>query len=353
MKNQMKWVGTGLFGLAIAGMGISCTQTSPPANIAVPANPTGPAYGYPADYPKPMPDQSASAQPPAPAFDDPPLVDQRLPEEAWFISSYNKVGRPKIAVFVNRTLDGNVVAGQSVPVSSTDTIRRSTGGVEFSQSQHSGSSDYYSRQHQGTSESFKSNGPAEYHETNTTFLRPGQYDEADLQALDYSEIESQMTDWLHASGQVTLISPDFIRSKLSDSQVKDLQSGKANGLNDLGQATQADVLVQTQAHPTRREGQLVVLLIAEAVNVRGGESLAQASVEMPTPIDRYKLNNYTRFLARKLMHDMVGTWNGTPAAGQPAASPEPASPPPSAPVPAPVVPAQAPMPASTVPTTLP
>jgi hypothetical protein len=264
-----------------------------------------------------MPEQAA--QTPMPSFDDPPLVDQRLPEESWFVQAYNHVGRPRIAVFVNRTLQGDVQGSQPVAVSSTDTVRSSTGGVDFSQSQGSRSAQPYQRQSQGSSQSFKTTGPAEYHETTTTWLRPGQYDEADLQALDYAEMESLLTDWLHANGQVTLIAPDFLRSHLSDQQVKDLQSGKPEGLAGVAQASQADVLVQIQAHPTRREGQLAVLLMAEAVNVRGGESIAHASVEMPTPIDRYKLNNYTRYLSRLLVHRMIGTWTGAPAEATPAA----------------------------------
>ena len=159
-------------------------------------------------------------------------------------------------------------------------------------------------------------GPPEYHETTTTWLHPGQYDEAELQTLDYAEMESLMTDWLHCNGQVTIIAPDALRSRLSEQQVKDLQAGKPAGAADVGQVTQADILVQLQAHPTRRQGQLAILLIAEAVNVRGGESIAHASVEMPMPIDRYKMNNYTRFLARKLMHEMVGSWMSMPAAPQ-------------------------------------
>jgi hypothetical protein len=98
-----------------------------------------------------------------------------------------------------------------------------------------------------------------------------------------------------------------------------VQAGKAAGLDAIVGAAQPDVLIQIQAHPTRRQDQLVVLLVAEATNIRGGESLAQASVEMPTPVDRIELNNYTRFLARKLMHEMGDTWAAAPA-------PPPASP---------------------------
>src|SRR5208282_11580 len=139
----------------------------------------------------------------------------------------------------------------------------STGGVEVKNKQGSGYADPYGNSGQYSSNSFKSNGSAEYHESTTTYLQPGQYDDADLQALDYSEMESLLTDWLSCGGKVTLISPSLIRSHMSDQQVKDLQAGKAEGLHDLAETTGADVLIQIQAHPTRREGQLVVLLVAE------------------------------------------------------------------------------------------
>jgi len=134
---------------------------------------------------------------------------------------------------------------------------------------------------------------------------------------------------------VTLLSPSFIRSRLDAPQVQELQSGKPQGLNDLNHATQADVLIQFQAHPVRRQGNLVVLLVGEAVNIRGGESLSHASVEMPTPIDRYALNNYTRFLARKLIHGMEQTWQSAPPpdaveGGPPPAELAPQSAPPAA-----------------------
>jgi hypothetical protein len=336
--------------VALAG---GCNTTPPPVNVAVPLQPAQPTTYYPADYPKPLPDQTAEAVPP-PSFDDQPLVDQRLPEEAWFVSTYNRVGRPRIAVFVNRTLDGALVGNPDVAISTVDTERRSTGAVDVQHTQSGGYAGPYGSSSSGSSDSFKSPGAAEYHETTSTYLHPGQYDAASLQALDYQEMESLLTDWFHASGQVTLISPGFLRSRLSPQQLSDVESGQAAGLSDIAQATGADVLVQVQAHPVSRQGQLVVLLVAQAVNIKGGEALADASVEMPTPIDRYALNNFTRFLTRKLMHGMIDTWTGSPppnptAAVQtpaPAPAAESAAPAPTTPAPAPAAaPPTAPAPA--------
>jgi hypothetical protein len=247
-----------------------CVQNPPQTTITV-SNPPAPA-SYPLDQPKPLPDQSAENAP-QPSYGDPPIVEQPPPEQAWFVNTYNQVGRPRLAVFVNRTLQGDPIAYQA-------------GGA--------------------------------------VYLQPGQYDEADLAALDYSEIESLLADWFAARGQVTLVSPDFIRGKLTQSQIKDLQSGRTQALSDLSQATGADVLIQVQAHPARREGQLVILLIGEAVNIRDSESIAHASLDMPAPISRIELNNYTRFLTRKLMQGMVNTWTGA-APPNPSATPAPAT----------------------------
>jgi hypothetical protein len=299
-----------LAGVTIAGLAMMAgCQPPPPANVPVQAAP--PPRTYSLDTPKPLPDQSAD-EPPPPAFNDPPLIDQQLPEEAWFVDAYNHVGRPRIAVFVNRTLDGGLIQSQDIPISSVDTVQHTTGGVSVQHSEGGGYSDIYGGGGEHQRDSFSSNGPAEYHETTTVYLHPGQYDDADLQGLDYQEMESLLTDWMGCSGHVALIAPDFVRSKLNDQQLGDLQAGKANGLNDVAQATQADILVQFQAHPVRRGGGIVVLLVGEAVNVRDGESISHASVEMPTPIDRYELNNFTRFLARKLIHGMVQTWSSAP-----------------------------------------
>jgi hypothetical protein len=291
-----------------AALLVAC-QTQPP-----PGPP--PPIVYPVGAIKPMPQQDV--EPPPPAFNDPPLVDQPLPEESWFVGTYNHVGRPRIAVFVNRGLDGSLIGESGQPVITENTVQGSTGSVNVQSSDSSGYYGYWYANHARSNEQFSSTGPAEYHESTTIYLQPGQYDDASMAALDYQEMESLLADWISSNGQVTIVSPDFIRSHMSDQDVQALQAGKASGLDALSKNTNADVLIQITAHPVRRQDQVVVLLVAEAINVRGGESLAHASVEMPTPVDRYQLNNYTRFLARKIIHGMTNTWE---AAGPPSTQP--------------------------------
>jgi hypothetical protein len=128
-----------------------------------------------------------------------------------------------------------------------------------------------------------------------------------------------MTDWLAAGGKVTIVSP-----KLTQAQTASLQQGERNILQDLSKNGSIDVLIQVQAKPTRQTPQgLEVRLIAEAINTRGGESLARAVVDVPPPLDKPAVNEYTRFLARKVMSDLSQTWT----APQPAARQEPPTPP--------------------------
>jgi hypothetical protein len=112
---------------------------------------------------------------------------------------------------------------------------------------------------------------------------------------------------------VTVISPDLARQRLTDQQVRDLQSGRPQVLSEVAQQLSADVLIQVQAHPTRQtqEG-LEIRLIAEAMNTRGGESIGRAVVDIPPPLTKPRINRYTRYIARKLMDDMTGSWLNTP-----------------------------------------
>src|SRR3712207_8022554 len=58
---------------------------------------------------KPLPDRARGSQVPPPPYDDVPLVNQRPPEQRAFVEAYEGVGRPRILVFVNRTLEGDII----------------------------------------------------------------------------------------------------------------------------------------------------------------------------------------------------------------------------------------------------
>src|SRR5438552_4510123 len=91
--------------LAVLGMLLvmGCAQSPPPPRVMVP----------PADHgltppirleesPRPMPRDVYETQLPPPPFEDAPLVSQPTPEQSSFVDTYNRVGRPRIAVIVDR-----------------------------------------------------------------------------------------------------------------------------------------------------------------------------------------------------------------------------------------------------------
>jgi hypothetical protein len=223
------------------------------------------------DRPKPMPgpDRDDVRSGPAPFFDEPLVIDTP-PEAKAFIEAYRQVGKPRIVVFVNRGLDGQIL-----PV------------VD----------------------------PGRYTTSKEIYLRPGQYDEARAKQIDYEMMELLLSDWMAADNQVTIISPRTAHRQLTEQEQRDLQAGKPNALADVGRRLDADVLIQVQAKPTRQtlEG-LEFRVIAEAINIKGGESLARAAVDVQPPLDKLQTNKYTRFLARKLMDGMTTTWSAPPPA---------------------------------------
>jgi hypothetical protein len=240
--------------------------------VGVPGADQGIAYRDPLPE-KPLPPQGPDDLP-APAFNDPPLISEHLPEQRAFVDAYRRVGRPRILVFVNRSLEGEIL-----PV----------------------------------------NGPPLHRDD--AYLQPGQYDEASAKSIDYQAMETVLTDWLSANGQVQIVSPVMSRQRLTDEQYKDLQSGRPRMLGEVARQLDADVLVEAQAHPTRQtpEG-LQIRLVAEAINVKGGESIARALVDISPPLDRPQINKFTRFLARKLMDGMMGSWDA-PGPAQSGANP--------------------------------
>jgi hypothetical protein len=261
-------------GLALVACHLGCRDNSPETPrvpVAAPGRDSQPLY----EPGKPLPAEARDPQQlgPAPFSDDPLVID--IPAEAKaFVDVYKQVGKPRIVVFVNRGLDGQIL-----PV--TDAGR--------------------------------------YQTSKDIYLRPGQYDEVRAKQIDYEMMEVLLADWMSADNKVTILSPHTVHRQLTEQQQKDLQAGNPQALNDVGRHLDADVLIQVQAKPTRQtlEG-LEVRVIAEAINIKGGESLARAAVDVQPPLDKIQTNRYTRFLARKLMDGMTSTWS-TPA---PAKKPE-------------------------------
>jgi hypothetical protein len=161
----------------------------------------------------------------------------------------------------------------------------------------------------------------------------GRYDEAAARDIDYAAMENILTDWLAAGGKVAVISPAAARQNLEAQQIQDLDSGQPARPLDLSDRLRADILVLVQAQPTRQtDGGPMLRLVADATNLKGSESIGRAVVDVPPPLDKPKINNYTRFVARKLMDGMASSWSQFGGAPPP---PDLGNPPPPATQPAP------------------
>ena len=135
------------------------------------------APDYRADGGKPLPPPNPEDSMPTPPYYDGPLVSQRMPEEQAFVNAYSNVGRPKILVFVNRTLEGELLpVNPNIPLVSVDRRVQTAGSGSF-------------------------------HDTSNVYLRPGQYDEVQAKSLDYEAVENILSDWLSADGRVQIVSP--------------------------------------------------------------------------------------------------------------------------------------------------
>ena len=346
----------------LAPLGIvGCQDTTPPPpRVLVPASADHDASQLRTSDPiRPNP-----APPPLPIagrapFHDEPIVEQALPEQSAFVDMYRKVGSPRVLLFVNRTMQGDILPVNNDQPSVTITHTRSSDGpvdVESSASA-SGSAHAYGygwydssgSYHASASDKFSSKGAAKYSESTDLYLHPGEYDDAQARSLDYEAIENIMTDWIACHGQVVVVSPTIARQRLTDQQVKDLQDGRPQMLSEVAQQLNTDILIQIEARPTRQTANgLEIRLVAEALNTHGGQSLARATVDTQPPLDKPQINKYTRFLARKLMADMTATWSAPPPPEMRVAD-QPSQTPPATPAPAQTpmpTPALTPMPAA-------
>ncbi len=295
----------------VAALGLAIETGCYPAPERVAAPPQSGITMQHRDPIKPMPDPTDTAANIQPGFDDVPLVNQRPPEEPRYVQAYAAVGRPRVMIFVNRTLSGDLMpVNPNGPIVSVENTQQSNGSVKVGQNNNTYNNSPYNSYSQNYNRSFESSGPAKYQDRTDVYLQPGQYDEAAAKSIDYEMIENILTDWLSGSGQVTIISPIAARGRLTDQEVQELQSGRPQMLSEIAQKLQTDVLVQITAHPSQQTSTgLGIRLIAQALNTKGGQAIAQASVDVPPPMEKTVLNRYTRFVARKLMDEMTNSWN--------------------------------------------
>lgn len=304
---------------AMTLISIGCRESPPPRRVEPP--PRNADYGLrETEQERPIIVTEPQEQDYAPDHEDVPLVNQRTPEERAFVDAYKAVGRPRMVVFVNRTLEGQTIpVNPNEPLISYQYSRRATTGVSVERRTTETNRDRWYDDRRDSTDRFNSDGPGEYRETTEVYLRPGQYDEINARTLDYEAVENILTDWLSASQQATIISPMMARQRLTEQEVTELQEGRPQVLSEIVNKLGADVLVHVQAHPTRQTPQgLHVRLVAEAINTQGGQSIGRAVVDLPPPLEKTMINRYTRFLARKLMDGMTNSWNSMPPEQAPA-----------------------------------
>lgn len=239
-----------------------CADNSPPPPRAdVP--PPG-VKNYPprdAEPVKPLPDQGP-LNTVSPRKPEATLPTQPIPEAESFVDAYNKVGRPRIAVILNRTLDG-----KTIPPTTGDTA------------------------------------PA------AVYLRQGQYDESQAGNLNYDAMENAIADWLACNSRVTIVTGTVARMKLSEQQLNDLNKGLPELRQPLGELLDVDVLVHLQAYPIQQSTTgLKVRLVGQVLNTKGGESLGRPSVDLMLPGDSQEIVRSARTLVRMLMNGMIEGW---------------------------------------------
>jgi hypothetical protein len=142
-----------------------------------------------------------------------------------------------------------------------------------------------------------------------------------LKGIDAQAIENTLSDWMASNGQVTIISPTSTRSKLSEDQIKAVQHPDSKSLGEVADQLGVDVVIRVEAEATDQYPQTDrIRLVSEALNTKDAIALGHAFVDMPIPLEKPQINEYTRYLARKLMDDMTSTWTSpVPAAAAPEA----------------------------------
>jgi hypothetical protein len=129
-------------------------------------------------------------------------------------------------------------------------------------------------------------------------------------SLDSTVIENVLTDLLACQGAVEIVSPTTVRQRLADAEARDGQANRLQAMRDVAQQLDTDVLVNVTAQPARQApgGGTEVRLVGEAVNVKGGQQIGRAVVDVPPTPEKETLTRDTRAVARKLMADMTQNW---------------------------------------------
>src|SRR5439155_27111701 len=135
-------------------------------------------------------------------------------------------------------------------------------------------------------------------------VRPEQPERA-LVPGDYDLLQRVVRDVIAGGGQVAVVPPQTVRERLSPSQARELQSGTAKSLADIGAALRADVLVEVKISPAGEQTQL----IATARNTRDGQPIATAAAIIPSLSPRRQIDFAGRLLGERTVDALAEAWD--------------------------------------------
>jgi hypothetical protein len=246
--------------LSIASMG--CQQEPVVPRSAIPAPDNQAAY-QPVPQQKPLPPEATGEYPGGPNGPVLPVTHQPLPEEDNFVKGYQAARSPRIMVFVNRTIQGDVL-----PPDNLAALVQQPNGQ-----------------------------PAN-----------GKYDNIGASRTDYEALELSLLNFMSAPG-VDIRDSALLRSKLGREQTLRLENNDRSVLPLLEQELQTDILIQVSATPTSHasSGQAVRML-AKAIRTTDARVLASDYQDLPLPLTKTVINVFTRRVAENLMVGMANVW---------------------------------------------
>lgn len=247
--------------------------------------------------------------------------------EIAYVNAYTQRRMPRMMVFVNRTIDGNILPKDGLEELIRIEERQSaTGGVKVASDKSetgtansaaanagyggAGSSASSTVTQKNDKSSFESGGPAEYTKTSSIKVAPNKLDEIGATRDDYDMIELSMVDYMDANGKVYVKDSEAARAKLDREKILRIENSDPAAIRLLNTELQTDILIQIKATPTKQSqwGDKAVRLNAKATSVTDGRYLGAAFVDMPLPMTKTNINVFTRYLAGKMMEQMTTKW---------------------------------------------
>ncbi len=254
---------------------------------------------------------------------DPQLGDT----EIKYVNAYLQRRMPRMMVFVNRTITGEILPKEGLEeLIRVEEKQSATGAVKVasdkSQSTNSNSASAAAGwpgsaasasntvTQKNDKNSFESSGPAEYSRTTSVKVAPDKLDENGARREDYDMIELSLVDYMDAGGKVNVLDSEAARAKLDREKILRIENSDPAAIRLLNTELQTDILIQVKASPTKQSqwGDKAVRLNAKAVSVTDGRYMGAVFVDMPLPMTKTNINVFTRYLAGKMMDQLTKKW---------------------------------------------